>query len=538
MMNLITGIIFIASFVLAIRYADAQCKRLGAGFGSIFGLFQILGKVIFNETDWEIVAFMRLLPVFVWIVFGAGSIAALFFQIFKSAAEKQKESAKEKRISFFAIYVILLVCYIGCFIAYFPGCMSYDSWYITLQALGIIGFDNHHPFLHTFIWSLFAHMDEWLGIDQIGIALYTTTQLLAMLAIYAYACVWLFRRGAPGLCKKIAVFYYAVNPVFHIFTLILTKDVLFSGFFLLLCITVIDFSEGIKKNADRKALQVRLALVSLMCCLFRNNMIYVLVVMTLILLLVFRLHVSACRGLLAAIVLYYVVVGVVYPGVGVAKGSLKELLSVPLSQIASVYQNETEDLSEEDRELILKYIPDVEQYDRFFADYIKSTFNESAFRENKGEFTSLWFRLFKEYPGLYVKAFLSLNLPYWYPGMDSVREYIETDNYSQDYPVQRMGALPLVYDWYEDVSENDAVWMHWPVFRQLYAIGMPIWILLFFGMWFCAHKRRTVLAAMAPCILLWLTYLLGPVSCFRYIEPLLLTYPIWFVLSFEKEYVG
>lgn len=104
----------------------------------------------------------------------------------------------------------------------------------------------------------------------------------------------------------------------------------------------------------------------------------------------------------------------------------------------------------------------------------KTNFNTQAFHENKEEFISLWYKLFKKYPGEYAQAFLSLNLPYWYPKMNSVREYIETDNYSQDYPVIRKNLLPSVYHWYEEVSENRAKWMTLPGVRQLYSIGMPV----------------------------------------------------------------
>lgn len=489
-----------------------------------------------KEADGDIALGIQDVFEFLIIALGTGSIAALCYQFCEHIAEKSIENISIKKVSFSTIYVILLVFYIACFIAYFPGCMSYDSWYITLQALGIIGFDNHHPFLHTFIWSLFAHLDTWTGIRQIGIALYTTTQLLIMLAIYTYACIWIFQRKVADIWKKAAVFYYGANPVFHIFTLILTKDVLFSGFLLLLCITLVDVIENAYSNKNMKSKHCQLAVVSLLCCLFRNNMIYVIIVMIIFLLLKFKPRFSICKGLVASMMLYYFITCVVYPSVGVAEGSIKEMMSVPLSQIAAVYQDDGNHLSEEDRELIFKYIPDVEQYDRFFADNIKTNFNVYAFREDKNEFIRLWERLFKKYPVVFIKAFLALNLPYWYPEMDSVREYIETGNYSQDYQVQRAELLPAVYDWYENVSENEAIWMHLPVFRQLYAIGMPIWIMLFFGIWFYVNRKEAAGAAVLLCTLLWMTYLLGPVSCFRYIEPLLLMYPVWFVLSIEKEH--
>lgn len=449
-----------------------------------------------------------------------------------SKKEEQKLSVKSP--GFFRMYLVMLFPYMVCFLAYFPGCMSYDSWYITLQALGMIGFDNHHPFLHTLVWSIFANMDEWLGIDQIGIILYTALQLMVMTAIYTYVSIVLGRK-VKGRGKVIAFFYYALNPIFHIFTIVLTKDVYFSGCFLLLTITLTDFLEKEFNGKEEKTCQRKIMVLTLLCCLLRNNMIYVTIIFGFILFLAFRKNIAKCRGILTAVGLFFLITKIVYPSIGVAEGSIKEMLSVPLSQIAAVYNNDNRGLEESDRELIKKYIPDVESYNRFFADPIKTNFNEQAFNEEKGEFLALWWDLFVKYPEEYVRAFLSLNLPYWYPPMDSVREYIETDNYSQDYQVERANLLPAVYDYYENISENQAVWMHWPVFRQLYSIGMPIWILLFFLFWFAANKRKAMVLAMVPGLLLWMTYLLGPVSSFRYVEPLLLTYPIWFVLGLERK---
>lgn len=543
-----------------LRYVRPQYRKAGIIYGLLFGISQTLGKIIYNNAkniSLGVGNFAKEYVVFFLVMaMGAGGMAAFAFAFFEWADKRQKQPAykevrqkevryKEKgcriTISFPLIYAVMLLCYLPCLIAYFPGCMSYDSWYITLQALGIIGFDNHHPFLHTFLWSIFAHMDEWLGMKQIGITLYTIAQLLVMTAIYAYACVWIFRRNLAGPFMKLACAYYMFNPVFHIFTLILTKDVLFSGLFLLLNMTLVDFVEagyGDETASTEGRLQVKLTILLLLCCLLRNNMIYVVIVFTIFLCLVFRLSFFRCKGFFIAILLFYVITKVVYPGVNVAKGSSKEMLSVPLSQIAAVYHSEGESIGAKEKELIVKYMPSVEQYDRFFADPIKSDFNEKAFKENKGEFFLLWGKLLGKYPAVYVRAFLALNLPFWYPEMESVREYIETDNYSQDYPVERKGWLPHVYSWYEDVSEKEAAWMRLPVLKQLYAIGVPIWVMLFFGIWFGISKRKGALSAVVFSILLWMTYLLGPVSSFRYAEPLFLTYPLWFALGAKRQHGG
>ncbi len=566
-------------------------RRAGILYGLLFGTFKILGRRILESGGQEVFEGTEIWGggygiSFLTAFLGAGGMAALAFAFLGWMGGKYKTSGR-KKLRFPVAYAGMLICYLPCFITYFPGCMSYDSWYITLEALGIIGFDNHHPFLHTFIWSIFAHMDEWLGVRQIGITLYTSGQLLIMVAVYAYVCVWISRRNLPGVMGKIAWIYYGLNPVFHIFSLILTKDVLFSGLFLLLCISLVDFLETVCGKRTEPSisigLEIKTAVLLLLCCLFRNNMIYVAIVFICLLCLCFRVSVFRCKGLLAAVFLFFVITKVVYPGVGVAKGSVKEMLPVPLSQMAAVYHsdkteaeenrkringNNEEDIGEagtesgkieikkfeiketrtgkikekeldaREKELLIKYIPSIEQYDRFFADPVKSDFNENAFRENPGEFIRLWGQLFLKYPDIYIEAFLALNLPYWYPEMESVREYIETDNYSQDYPVERKGWLPGVYRWYERVSENQAAWMHLPLFRQLYAIGVPIWVLLFFGLWFGIRKRKEALAVVTLSVLLWLTYLLGPVSSFRYVEPLLLTYPLWLALGIGGKQDG
>lgn len=514
-------------------------QKPGIIFGIVFGFFYALGKNVQQESVgrlfFDIEVFRNFIFTFCLSGVVAGIFAVFFYQILENASSTDRESVKKQKGSFSKTYFCTILCYLLCFIAYYPGIMSYDSWYITLQALGKIGFDNHHPFLHTLIWSMFARLDDFFGIKEIGIVFYTLVQFMIMTAIYAWVYLWICGRNKGKAGKVLSFLYLAFNPVFHIFTLILTKDVYFSGCFLLLTVRLIDLCESILERDRATRKQGSIIIISLLCCLFRNNMIYVIILLTVVIFFMTEKRIASCKGLLISIFLYGLIVQVIYPSIGVSEGSIREMMSVPLSQISAVYQNEKEELNAEEKELILKYIPDVEQYDRFFADNVKSNFNTHAFHENKEEFIFLWYKLFRKYPGEYAQAFLTLNLPYWYPEMNSVREYIETDNYSQDYPVIRKNLLPSVYHWYEEISENRAKWMTLPVFRQLYSIGMPIWILLFFLIRFIVLKKRAFVCGIMPAIFLWLTYLMGPVSSFRYIEPLLLTYPVWVALSLERK---
>ena len=49
---------------------------------------------------------------------------------------------------------------------------------------------------------------------------------------------------------------------------------------------------------------------------------------------------------------------------------------------------------------------------------MKDTFNNQAFEEDPVGFVSLWAKIGLSCPASYVKAFLELNLGFWWPAMD------------------------------------------------------------------------------------------------------------------------
>ena len=119
----------------------------------------------------------------------------------------------------------------------------------------------------------------------------------------------------------------AANPVFHIFSLLLTKDVLFSGCFLLWVISLIDFHESLEYEGSAEKYQGRIAVLSLLCCLLRNNMIYVVAVYIAVLFL-YKLRITVYRGLCISVVLFWIITKIVYPSLGVAEGNVKEKLNL------------------------------------------------------------------------------------------------------------------------------------------------------------------------------------------------------------------
>ena len=129
--------------------------------------------------------------------------------------------------------------------------MSYDSGWITRQALGILPFDNFHPFLHTLIWTAFIKAEQIIGVPQFGLVSYSIVQTLAVTAVFTCVVYYMAERGVRKGIVILTWMFYAFCPTVVLFSLITTKDVLFGtalvGFTLsLLRISEIYLSGGAK----------------------------------------------------------------------------------------------------------------------------------------------------------------------------------------------------------------------------------------------------------------------------------------------------
>jgi hypothetical protein len=207
-----------------------------------------------------------------------------------------------------------------------------------------------------------------------------------------------------------------------------------------------------------------------------------------------------------------------------------------MQQLARAYETGGEILTADEREQIRMYLPDVTRYNPRFADPVKRTFDEEYFLEYKGDFLKLYLTVGKKMPGVYLDAFLATNVDYWYlfaetsdPFAD--REYIETGIYTvEEYPIQRSSLLPALYETFEKWAHFENGFMRRvPV---LYTLATPfafVYLLAYVILRRGGKPYGPILVIYGG---LLATYLLGPVSNFRYVYPLFLAMPLlvmpWF----------
>jgi hypothetical protein len=249
--------------------------------------------------------------------------------------------------------------------------------------------------------------------------------------------------------------------------------------------------------------------------------------------------------LVIPIICYFVINGGVYPALGIAEGEGVEMLAVPMQQISKVVVEKDASLTEEEKQSIgtfFTYDSISTTYNPRFGDYIKGVFQNDYYEEHKADFIKLWCHLLFKYPKQYVDAFLSLNLPYWYPdsatvdGYSHVR-YIETGLCElAQYPLTLQSKLPGLYKLYEKVASFEA-FQDIPVAATVFSITTPLWLMLLCLFVLVQKKKTQQVILLLPGLFLWLTFMAGPVSNFRYIFPIFCLYPIYMALMFDNKTV-
>lgn len=440
--------------------------------------------------------------------------------------------------------IIIFIAWIPCYLAYYPGIFSYDITIQTRQALGIEEITRFHPPLHTFLWKLCLCLEEGIGWN--ALVVYSLGQMMLMAGAFAYVLRFLAKRGCSNGLMLGALLYFACNPVIAIFSFVPTKDATLTIFLTLYIVELCDYIISKKTASTSVGQNVRLVVFAMISCLLRNNVIYAIVFASLLMIVIERQLWKQILIWCVSIVLSFSLInGPIYTLLGVREGSSGEMLSVPLQQLACVVYYHSTELTQEDINSLGEYLPVEELAERYnfrMADPVKETFNSEAFDSNPMKFIKLWWKLFTRYPIEYVDAFLNLNLPYWYPDANSVdsyakRDYIETfvtniPNF--EYTVERDSKLPWLLEKYEKVASYDAFKTK-PVIANIFSICTPIWLLLAGICVLSWKKKKELIIPFLPAVGLWLTYMLGPVSNFRYLFPIIAIYPLFVALVLQIE---
>ena len=458
---------------------------------------------------------------------------------------------------------VIFLCWLPVFLAYYPSVFAYDAEGQLYQVIAH-DYSTHHPLLHTlFLGAFFRLGGQALGSYSAGMAVHSIVQMLLMALVFGCTLAYLYRKGVSVYLRIVLLVFYALFPTNSILALSTTKDVLFSALVLLYTITVyrmgVDGMENqCKEDTDFvKKDWTAYVIISVLLLLFRNNAVYAYVFS------IPFIYLGLCRSkdseavslrrkyLIASVsALFLFAAGnmALKAALGAQNGSPREMLSIPLQQMARTRVHTEETLSPEMQQELNKYIPSdwvFAAYNPYLADPVK---NRAVVHDDPVGLVKTWLKLGMDNPQIYIDAFLDNSIGYWFLedrthaqiygiGTESGFGYLSTDNrvMPAGCEIVEHSYLPGLRTAMERVV-SDNVYQNIPIVRVLFAPAFYWWLLcMYMASAIYSRKYRFLIPAVFL-VIYYLTLLLSPTVLIRYMYPFVITVPaICCCLSVELD---
>ena len=320
------------------------------------------------------------------------------------------------------------------------------------------------------------------------------------------------------------------------YSIVMWKDVLFAGLFLLLTIKCFELYEMyINKTITFKKM-IPFMIISFLCVMFRNNGIYMymfLFVCTLLLMKKYRKIVAI--SFLIVICTYFIIKIPVLNYFGVKRSASAEYIAMPLQQIGRMVYKEKE-MSQEDVELLNNLMP-IETmksvYHPAVVDTIKfnSEYNGDYFDSHKKEFLKFWLRQCVKHPITAVESYMISTLGYWYPNVEHWYIAYDVEQNSFDLklkPVLKDKTVTYIID---NIDERTT-----PIFAMEWSIGLCFWIISIFAFISIKKNKFISIYPYLPIIGIWITMIVAsPVyGEYRYVYGAFLSLPLFLLLPYIK----
>ena len=548
--NSVISLVVFAGLIVLLKktWTEENIKKIKstAFLGIMFSTFLVIGNSIETKGTVE----YGNIQIYFAIIFLATIIDALLvqlYQIIEKFEERKKDEKKSKLTENqkqLITFLIILICWIPVFLAVYPGYFCYDARdELSFYILEII--TTWQPPIHTAILGfIIINVSNIFHDFNIGIAVFIFLQMLIIAGCFTYCISFLRKYNTSKIIRIISILYYALFPTVVMYALCSTKDTIFSALLLINIIFILEALLDKEKFIKSKWKQIKFVVITLLVLILRNNAIYAYIPFFIIFIIIFK-NKKVLIPVISVIIMYIVYLVVLNTGWTVHKLFYAEELSVPLQQIARVYNYNYESLSQEELEMIYEYTDDetLKKYVPECADDIKEKVN---LKENLGytKFLKLWASIGIKNIGIYIDSFLENTIGFWYPStiidgyVKTIPEWYTTEtSYFMahcELPGRFDSKIPLLKDIYFNISRETDI-NKIPVISMLFSPGAMVWLLFICIGYSVYKKRKEITVTLSLIVLLWLTLLLGPMVLVRYVLILFFGFPLVFALILNGD---
>ena len=524
--------------------------RFAAGLGTLWGLLASCGQAMGRSGNVSLKDGRFIVSFMIWTaVFTAGLMS--LWQWLEKRSHPEREKTRWTQLLFgktWLMMVILLICWLPCYLSIYPGNFSYDSGIEYNQCA--YGYNNAMPFLHSFLLvNVLLKSMAATGSATVGIAVLTICQMILLSGLFALILRHFYTAGADKALLMIMLGYYAAFPTIHLLATCPIRDVLFSAL-LTLCV----FETAVAMKAREKFFSswriIGAAFTVTLTVLARNNsnsnLAYVLLLIVCLLVFLWagtRFRRKAVWFGLCLFSSYFVLATLLslacQPQTTLPRSTSLSVMTQPITR---AYLEAGNTWSEEELEKYEYYFATdgllyAEGLGDISASKLKTTVDSDGSRMG---FLKFWLQTGVKHPGSYLNAWLANTKPLWYPGTaidgynyegslyptykDYERSYFSFSDYL-DAPAQFNGKLPAVHSFYAHIA-HDISFEKIPVVSWFFSPAFYVWVLLcclFFALY---RKDGSTLPALGILMLYVVVSMLVPVILVRYFAALFFAFPL------------
>jgi len=539
---------------------------LCALFALLFGVVNAFGGLLFAYDQWDMLRSPVQLAFTLLKSLGQAvpMAAALSWvdHVLRSGALTRRGAADERpecKHDVLCVMLLLIACWSPYLIAFYPGTVCWDLGEMVAQFFGQAEMDTWHPVFTTWVMGGCVWIGRLIGSDNLGAALFTALQTLALSYALSRAVHQMKRMGMNRLFRWLAVAFFAITPIWGGYAQFISKDTLYTACMLLFVLAVlraagdhlIRHGKAVPPSPQGEGYTAfELFLWALLCCLLRSNGLYIVLPTAVVLFFAGRPRRFIIPALSGAVVCALLFSNVLIPALGIRDETASGIYSVCFQQSARVLRDHAdavtpEEYAEIDAVLDAEKLPEL--YEPWISDPVKFTFRQygqgaQAEKEALARYRQTWLSMLKKHPLTYAEAFFAGNVSYY-----TFAPKLEGETFNNQ------AGNRLVFETYElgdsrgpdprflDTTQIAALepvrkllalfargWRHIPILGMLYACAVYTWTLVGAAVSVCRQKRWRILAAFLPALLSLGVCMLSPVNdYFRYFLPIVaMTLPL------------
>lgn len=512
----------------------------------LYSTFLIIGNSFIKTNSFKYIEkniFLNIVTYFIYIMI----FYYLINIVFNLIDNKKIKIPKMKRIKKIHLYelfnkntflfslIFMIICWLPYIISFYPVILSPDPSFQIRQYFKIpnkystysimidpnVTITNHHPVVHTLLLGTCVKFGTIINNVNIGLFIYSIIQILILSSTLAYTIKFLKEENIRHIYLFMMLLVYSLVPVFPFYSMSAVKDVIFGSFII---IYIIRLYKLIKDTDIQVNDYLKTIVLMVLIILFRNNGIHTILLSFPLLLLIKK----TCKFKLKILTIFLIIISfnfsynsIILPYFKITPTSVREKLSIPFQQTARYIKEHSEDVTEEEKQIIdkvLVYDTLGERYKREIADPVKNQFNKYTTKEELNAYFKVWFNQLLKHPKTYVEATINNTYGYYYPLKNNWYIYYKFDSRITDdgfnYHYNNLELSRNI------LSNYGSTYQFIPILNIFVNIGINVWILIFMASYLFYRKKYNELIYLSPSFVLLLVCIASPVNTyFRYALP-------------------